>query len=103
MRRNKVVGYDLQSGTSVRDYDDVWEEVNIEDVENASPESDLYLGTSALGQSRPFFNVTTDRDTISESGPSNSTNYTITLSEAPASYPVIISFSGLPSLSLIHI
>ena len=97
VRRNKVVGYDLQSGTSVRDYDDVWEEVNIEDVENASPESDLYLGTSALGQSRPFFNVTTDRDTISESGPSNSTNYTITLSEAPSSYPVIISFSGLPS------
>lgn len=97
VRRNKVVGYDLQSGTSVRDYDDVWEEVNIEDVENASPESDLYLGTSALGQSRPLFNVTTDRDTISESGPNNSTNYTITLSEAPASYPVIISFSGLPS------
>jgi len=93
VRLNRVAGYDIQPGTSLLNYDYVWQEVSIEDVEVATAESDLFLGTSSLGQARPSVTLAADQNAILESGPTNSAEFTLTLSEPPASYPVIITLS----------
>ena len=66
VRQNNLVGYSLDSGSTVLSFPVVWEEVALGLVDVATLGDDAYLGSSALGSQSPLVVFSSPTATVNE-------------------------------------
>lgn len=70
VRKIVGIGYDLNPGSIYRDFPAIWEEVALEDVNNAVLGDNLYLGSSSLGANVPLVSFSSSVAVVGEQTPS---------------------------------